>query len=360
MSSNCSSFPSGCTVGMHIGYNIFMTGFGILGVVTNVLNIIVFSRNVLRGSTITYMKGMAIVDLVTCSLNVPFGLMKCTLTKGVEKQMYRFYTFFIFLPIANAFAGCSIWTTVAMSADRLLCVTKPYLGKTICTVANARKVVILLFISSLAMHFPFFFTHYINKNGEVVNSMFSGTAGFKAFTWIRAVMVKFVPLLLVIVLNAFLLRSVLHSIVRHKRMVRPRVVLVSPSDSKPPADNAQAVRVTPMLLSASFIYVVCHILEPFSHSSIFAALFGKCVHRSFIFQHFITATNTLETASYAINIFPYCIFNGRFRHELILVLRCKSQASGNGDERNTINSDAANSDSVVGSERNTRHQIHTN
>ena len=89
MVENCSnmSYP-GCSLGMDIGYSYVITIVAIIGIVSNILNIIVFSKKTFTGSSFTYMRYMAVMDLVTCSLYLPMGIWKCR-QLGQEESFKR-------------------------------------------------------------------------------------------------------------------------------------------------------------------------------------------------------------------------------------------------------------------------------
>ena len=324
MSVNCSMATS-CTLGMKIG-NVFISVFGVLGVVTNALNTVVFGRKIIAGSTLVYMKGMAIADLVICFLNIPFGLMACTLTSREGVQYRLFYTAFVVLPITNAFAGCSVWTNVIMSVDRVIAVARPILARSVYTRLNAKKIMYSLFVCSFVMHFPFFFTLTVGRNNNFVASPFARSSGYNALNWIRITLVKFLPLILTIISNIYLINITLKSIKRHDRLVHPTTVSTLSSERNDSSTSTSGdvtvrrtptVKVTSMLISVCCVYILCNLPEPVG--LILSAVYGVC--GGIPLQHFIMAANVMEAASYAITLFPYLIFNRSFREALVSVIR---------------------------------------
>jgi hypothetical protein len=71
-----------------------------------------------------------------------------------------------------------------------------------------------------------------------------------------------------------------------------------------------------MLVSILIVFVLCHLVEPLSHSSLFAELWGVC--EVYSEGHFtqIMVTNGLEWFSFASNFIFYCIFHKQFQESL--------------------------------------------
>ncbi|ELU13493.1 hypothetical protein CAPTEDRAFT_216221 [Capitella teleta] len=76
------------------------------------------------------------------------------------------------------------------------------------------------------------------------------------------------------------------------------------------------IRVSVMLVSILITFVLCHLLEPLSHSSLFAVLWGVCEVYSESHYTQIMVTNGLEWFSFASNFIFYCIFHKQFQDSL--------------------------------------------
>ena len=80
-----------------------------------------------------------------------------------------------------------------------------------------------------------------------------------------------------------------------------------------------------MLVSISVVFLLCHFLEPMSHSVLYGAIFGECAVYTEAHLIQVMVTNTLEMFSYASNFVFYCIFHLRFRRFLKRMLCCQSE-----------------------------------
>ena len=84
------------------------------------------------------------------------------------------------------------------------------------------------------------------------------------------------------------------------------------------------MKITAMVVSISVVILICHILEPFSHTALFTSLFGVCSMHGVGHTVLLTTTNILETISYASNFLFYCIFNQQFAKTLKSLCECDS------------------------------------
>ena len=94
------------------------------------------------------------------------------------------------------------------------------------------------------------------------------------------------------------------------------------------------MRATAMVVSISVVYVLCHFIEPFSHTGIYSSIFGKCKVYSKNHRILLVTTNITELFSYASNFYFYCIFNKQFRGVLRSIF-CKNSGNQVSDQ-NTV------------------------
>ena len=308
---NCSPIPHGCPeLPLYIGYTYVLTIICGVGVVFNILNIVVFAHKCFKGSPFTFMMGLAMVDLLTCTLAFPAGLMRCLPSTGEDDMLHRQrYGIYVYMPIVNALAACSVWTTLSMSIERYIFISRPLLARRICQPRYAKICIVTLLVGAFAIHVPYFFYIYINQQNKYEETEFGSSPGFKVYVWIRTSLMKYVPILAVAVINVFLLKAVISATKRHKQLVVPSTRLRHRNGGK----YHLQIRVTIMLISISVVYLICHLPEPFAHQAIYSSIFGPCSVYSKAFRVYVMVTNNLELFSYAINFIPYCIFNEQFR-----------------------------------------------
>ena len=315
MATNCSREVLSRT-SMEVGYAYVMTFITLLGIFTNIMNILILSRRFFKGSPFSYMYGLSYVDLVSCSLALPMALIR-GISNDDQEPVRMFYRNFIYVPVVNTFATCSVWTTVAMSLERLIVISNPMLTvKQITPYA----VIVCLLMAAILMNLPFFFRKHIDVYGKIVPTAFSESSGYLVFIWFRTILVKIVPLLTVAIINVLLICVLVKATRKHKTLVQAKCQI----NQRGQNSERSQTSVTIVLISVCAIYLVCHVLEPITHPTLFRTLFGECSTYTKPYHIIVMVANILEIFSYATNFFPYCIVNRLFRRCVVLLLKCRS------------------------------------
>ena len=325
---NCSLLPSVCGTGEYFAYTVFTTASAVLGIVTNLLNIMVFSKSIFHGSSFTFMFGLAILDFIICVFVFPTAILKCI--ERLESAQNSSFTMdifeaYIFGPIASSAATSSVWLTLVMAVERFVCITWPFKAKVLFKTSRARLIISFVCVSSFTVHVPAYFAQMV-EGRQLVPSLFSHSDGFHVYLWIKTVTSKMLPILLIIISNVMLITAVVF--VRRKRamLIRPSpevtgtdVIKVSPSAV---VDHAE-LRISVVLISLSLIYIVSHLPEPFTDPRLVQFLFGPCSTHTHGYRAFKAAVLAAETLSYGITIVPYTALSAVYRATLWDLLRCK-------------------------------------
>ena len=139
------------------------------------------------------------------------------------------------------------------------------------------------------------------------------------------VIVKIIPIIATVVVNAFLIRLIVDTNRKRNRSVASACANVAERR------NRAEQRITVMLVAISAMMFLCHVVEPFSHPAIYRAIhpqgdagIGSDEHR---LQRVIT--NILEMFSYASKFFIYVIFYQQFQPALKQVLCHRSSRAVN-------------------------------
>ena len=317
-----------------IGYMYIDAPLNFLGIVTNILNLLVLTKPpfMVRVTAFTFLRGMAVADLLACSFIFPIGFCRCFPPGDISWKGYmqQFYDVYIYLPLAN-WCGCvSTWITVASSLERFMCVAFVVKSRQFWTPSRARLIVFVIFAASFLLNMPYFFLTEIQDTPPPQYTDWGLTDGASAYFWCRSVFTKIIPITLVLVLNTLLLKNIWAMNKRHdemkSKMEQPsgKDNIEKPKTEKNSARAQMQMRATLMVVSISIVFLVCHSLEPFSHSSIFSALFGKCNVYGTNHRIFIIYTNAMETVTLATNFFFYCLFNKQFWSVLKGMCCCKN------------------------------------
>ena len=333
MAVNCTvTRIKGCPIEYRVGYNVIYLFLCVLGIVTNILNLIVLSSRRFRinSSSFTYMRGLAVFDWLTCVLSIPYGIAKCNIMTRTGVLLFRFYICFIYFPIVSATGACSVFITLAMSIDRLVQLKLPFLKMGTKSSRNAAITTALLYFSSQIIHMPFFFGYTLDRTGLAIPTPWRMSKQFDVFMWISTILVRIVPIIGIFIVNVSL-AIVLHQVWRKRQKVHQQPVEKSKtttgvhgSGNRDQHDQGGHLRVTLTLMAVALIYLVCMIPEPFSHAVIFEAIGGPCSDETRGFRVFRVVVKLLELITYSTNFFPYVICNTMFRQVLVdNVCRCK-------------------------------------
>ena len=225
---NCSrgnfSLSTCSTTAEYIGYIYIYTPIVMAGCLLNITNIVVFHYTKVKSKTMTYLMVLAVFDLLTLSIAVPLGITRCLPTDvSWEQWMRAIYEIYLFLPFANFFATVSIWTTVVMSIDRYIHVRQSKTAQIAHPVTTRcqRITILVIILGAAAINLPFVFYREIADNGQVRDSEFSKTTGFAIYKWIRFVVIKMVPIVLMVLANSLLVKVVVDMNRKRRSLVGP-------------------------------------------------------------------------------------------------------------------------------------------
>ena len=339
---NCTDTVYSCVYqsAEYYGYLYIYTPVAVVGVVFNCFNLRVLARTSFKGcmSTFTFLRAMAVADLLCLILVSPIGIIRCA-NQSYEWQHYtrQVYEIYIYLPIANSFACASVWITMTVAIERYITITRMALAKQICTKFYARWTIFFIYISAIAINFPYHFYRRVSDTVCREYTDFASGEGFQVFSWLRTCLAKYIPIVIVSVFNILMLVTVC----AHNRKRR---CMVFPQSSIQRRQQLQT-KCTAMLLSITITFVLCHILEPFIHSAVYTSLFGYCSLYTITYRTIAMFVNLLETFSYAINFIFYCVFNKDFASRMKEMLKCKCMcvySNKTEHQENTVASQVGN------------------
>jgi hypothetical protein len=301
----------------YIIYIYIYTPLCYIGVILNILNLVVFTRRTgkMKQTTFTFLKALALYDLTYCMICGPIGAVRCVPPSHSWELYWRsYYEVYVYLPVSNTFASASVYLTVAISVERFISIKYPAWSRSICVQSKAIACIVCCFVAGLGMNMPYFFEKAVDEEGHVIFTEFGSSPEVEMYSWVRLVLNKIVPIILVVVFNVMLVVTVIGSTKQNRSVVLPNTVQAR--------RQYQQTRLTIMMISISAVFVVCHIMEPFAHSGLYKAAFGPCGVYTLAYKIIRVVVNTLEVFSFASNFIFYCIFNTEFLHILRLRICC--------------------------------------
>ena len=254
---------------------------------------------------------------------LPIGPTRCFDTDNLaEQNFWHAYEIIIFLPIGNSFAMAGILITLIIAAERCKSVTKKTTVNTkepSCP-KNARKILVVIFMTSFCFNIPFIFyyDHVPNmEDSDLILSSFAHSILFEIYLWVRLVCVKLLPLILVAIFNIIIVNITWRN---HRRLNSLGGFQPTSRDKR----NDSQHKMTKMLLSIAMVFVITRVLESFIHPSIYTSMFGTCSDHSTSYNILLVIANVAESISFASNFISYCVFNHQFVITLQALLGCAS------------------------------------
>ena len=306
------------TVGLNvdeIGFVYILPSICITGILLNILNLVVFFKRHLPGSSFTYLSALALADMVTLTLVAPIGLIRCQECQQHRDHVKSLYEIYVYLPIGNMAACTSVWITLAFTVERYIFVRLPVVARKICSPSRARGFVGGICICAVLLNLPFFFPYKVTEANAITHTYFGQSKGFTVYSWIRVSLAKLVPIVILAVMNTLLVLEIWKANKRRKRMVFQN----DPDARRQRAQN----KLTVMLICVSVMFLIAHLLEPFSHAQVYTSLFGECKLVTDEYKIFRLISNILEVSSYSLNFVVYSAFNAMFRRALLTLVPCK-------------------------------------
>ena len=337
--ANCTNSVESCVYqsAEYYGYLYAFTPIALIGIVFNCFNLMVLARTSFKGcySTFTFLRAMAVADLLCLVLVSPIGIIRC----GQLKQDWQHYTrqayeIYVYIPIANSFACASVWLTMTVAIERYITITQMGLAKQLCTKFYARWIIFFIYVSAIAINFPYHFYRVVSDTDCREYTDFAASVGFEVFSWLRTCLVKYIPILIVSIFNILMLVAVC-------RLNKKRRTMIFPESSIQRRQQLQT-KCTAMLLSITITFVFCHIMEPFIHTTVYTTLFGYCSIYTMTYRTIAMLVNLFETFSYAINFIFYCVFNKEFARRMKEFLKCRSLCDKPTQQENTAVSNGKN------------------
>lgn len=281
------------------------------GILCNILNLIVLTQHQLKESPYTYLTGLAFTDLGALLLSFFYMVFS---HKNVGVYFWRFFDAHIFLPVVNICTNSSVWIVVLLTIERFLFVRHPLWAKATCDRTSAKVKIVCIILLILVLNIPRFLVFKVSytTDGTPILGVtkFRQSDIFHAINWVYALVINFIPLLILSVANIYLVIAV-------KRASIQREVLQI-RNNKEAAWQREQVRLTITLISIVFLFIICIIPSAFVDFPIAYALFGQGYSQSEfrkLAAYHISGyiSNLLVWCNLSINFVLYCAFNNKFR-----------------------------------------------
>ena len=371
----------------------------VVGVVTNTLNLVILSRKSMNSTTNKYLYGLAICDicvLIFSALSlsnsfvhdyskstdsfissfdarlfwhsdVAYSFSDDSLTNQTNlifypqnlddqfniKTLYYNWVMFIYpiiypyvYPLAIMFQFCTVWINLGMSTDRFIAINFPFKSLKFCTIQNAKRNLMVIFLISMLYSLPRFFEYSVHleklsigHNQTVTYAQYDLTKIGKSrlyrqvvYFWMYILMQSVVPLIILIILNTGLILSLKDS---HRYLIKfydnNRIKNRNLRLKRNGVQNSfmnrelKCKEITLMLIFLVVLFIIlhspsaiCNCVYAYNYSSV------SPQSSSFDLNKMCNVGNFFIITSSSTNFFTYILFNRRFRKELLVLFRCPS------------------------------------
>jgi hypothetical protein len=203
----------------------------VIGMIGNIFSIIVLNRKAMKKlSTYTYLLGLSVCDVINLTLTLIIMIhyvLPSNAALNSFKSTLKIMLLYIY-PIVYSMQALSVWITLAFTVDRYLFICHPYYGREYCTRKRAFCVLAFLFILATVYSIPLFFEKSyiivdILPNNKQVFHTYSALGQNKYFIYIYhlfiySTFICFIPIILIIILNMFLVNDIIKSNKRHREL----------------------------------------------------------------------------------------------------------------------------------------------
>ncbi|KAK3589025.1 hypothetical protein CHS0354_007970 [Potamilus streckersoni] len=285
-----------------------------LGMLCNILNLIVLSRPELNNSPYIYLIALSCTDMGLLTLS----FIQIVLSRGRHTYFWTLFDIYIFYPLSNIFFTSSIFITVLLTIERFFIIYQHI--TTQMTLVKVRIRVFTVILIACFINIPRYFCFEIEQNESKYypqGSPFRSSELFYIISWFYAVIINFIPLIIVGLANTYLIYTV-----HYARKKRKELNLQNNRESEMQHDHR---RLTITLISIVILFVICIIPSAFAEEPIAYMLFGgNKTWKEFLVSPenstFVFMSNKLLFLNSSLNFVLYCVFNKKFRRVMTQLL----------------------------------------
>ena len=308
-------------------YGYMMPFVLVLTLTTNTLTTAVLAQKTMRTSSNIILLAISLSDLLTVLVPAPTFIYMFSLgfyaEPTVSDFMCSYYEYFIdYIP--TLFHTASIWLTLGLAAQRYVYICHPQVARVLCTQSRILQMISSIFFIATIHLLPRFFEKEVQPTdtqdpicmrcyadwltGFGVNLYFS------LYYWCRIVLVHFLPCLLLIILNALLLKTL-----RNTEIVRRNLMKVSKQEScrtmEMTCTTRMLVVIVSIFLATEIPLAIIHLLHV-SNTTIVKIFDEEDYMRLNVF---VIISNFGVILTYPLNLGIYCGMSRQFRETFQLL-----------------------------------------
>jgi hypothetical protein len=302
-----------------------ITPVAVLGAILNIINLIVLRMHKTSLTSVFLLRILAGCDLFFLVTSLVFFTLRHAVVYitnrkvifGRRDTFIGVEIFYATIPIYFCSLQARNWLVVLLTVERFLNIVFPLWAKTTCSIRNFTKIIMFVFVSSLACHLPRFWSQYLIKE---INPC-TGLTEFsiKARQWettydqyVYIIALVLVPLFLIYILNTFLIIALRRAMVRRSKMA-------ADGQQKDQGQN----QATMTVVSVVILFTICETPASMDRLAGLAG-FSQSFAPDGLFRNYMRKVGLLLIVfDSSVNFVAYCASNRTFRRNLVTLFSAK-------------------------------------
>ena len=314
---------------------VVIPGLCAFGVIGNILNVVVLSRqrfmsrmDRLEKSSTYGLIALAFSDMMFCMMVFPHSFITEHGFVAGKSALYQLYYRLYGVGLINLFMMNSTWLIVYMAIGRFIVVAFPFHARRALGTVRCVVTIVMVYVLSTILTVPFLL-HVTLKpcrsmEGQLMYEFRSRWAkpisrGMRFYiTWIWPIIADFIPLLILVFINARLIKELRTAKKRRRRSCRGQVI----------RDSSHKVTLTLVIIVLMFFFLVTpgEILRYFNPYK----SWGKVGHI------IASIANVLQSLNFAFNFVLYCVVSASFRQTVKALFTCFANKQNHTSEMQTM------------------------
>lgn len=296
---------------IHVYLAVFVCTFG---VITNTLNIIVLTRKNMKSSTNLMLIILAVSDGLLNVIYIPYAILDYA---RISKFAEFYYAFAILSYVLHT---VSVWITVTLSIFRYIAIRFPFHQKRYCSMKRTKITVTVVILLCMCISIPNALSYeflVVKHNGETLRLLhfndhtIFGTKLMAISFWIMAIMVNFLPSLLLSVFSLLLIKTMKSSNKRRHELCNT-VYRISNNTGRSHQSHSRidkGTETTKLILTIVVLFVLTTLPQGILNLT---AGISKTIFDGLI-VHFGSLMDILTLVNSAVNFIIYCTMSMTFR-----------------------------------------------
>ncbi|XP_062607987.1 mu-type opioid receptor-like [Saccostrea cucullata] len=293
-----------------------------IGTVANSLSIIVLLRKQMRSSTtMFYLTVLSFGDMMVLYTGLLRYWIKWTFDtdiRVISQFSCKTHTFLVYFSL-----DFTTWVLVAVTVDRCVFVCLPFKAKGICTLKNAKIVVVCIALIMTALNLHLFWGVAVEMKFGKLSCAFMNDFTKFTWPWIDSCIFSIIPFNLMIIANILIIKHLLMS----QRRVASHMQHSGSDVQHSNVHSKHFTSVTTMLLTTNYVFLILTL-----PIAIYLVVYPKKIqdatgHGTAVLELIWAIANMLQYTNNTIHFFLYCLTGPRFRQELLKIFKTKPMSS---------------------------------